>query len=167
MVLEIDGTIPHAFDSGFVVTAMRVTGRRDAALQSRLIGIPYNQNVCFRPQPLPRPRIAGTVPAIVSSSIDHDKYAHIDVQGRYWVKFDFDLDQHRQGYESMPVRLARVYAGDTYGHHFPLIQAQRLPLRLKAAIRKDLSLRMPCIMLQSQTPSPAATIPATSSVLRV
>lgn len=128
MVLEIDGTIPHAFDSGFVVTAMRVTGRRDAALQSRLIGIPYNQNVCFRPQPLPRPRIAGTVPAIVSSSIDNDKYAHIDVQGRYWVKFDFDLDQHRQGYESMPVRLARVYAGDTYGHHFPLIQGTEVAI---------------------------------------
>ncbi|MEG2567503.1 MAG: type VI secretion system tip protein VgrG, partial [Acinetobacter sp.] len=128
MVLEIDGAIPHAFTSGFVVTAMQVTGRRDAALQSRLIGIPYSQNVCFRPQPLPRPRIAGTVPAIVSSPIDNDQYAHIDVQGRYWVKFDFDLDQHRQGYESMPVRLARVYAGDTYGHHFPLIQGTEVAI---------------------------------------
>ena len=128
MVLKIDGTIPQAFTSGFVVTAMRVTGRRDAALQSQLFGIPYNERVCFRPQPLPRPRIAGTVPAIVSSRIDNDQYAHIDLQGRYWVKFDFDLDQHRQGYESMPVRLARVYAGDTYGHHFPLIQGAEVAI---------------------------------------
>lgn len=128
MVLNIDGTIPQAFTSGFVVTAMRVTGRRDAALQSQLFGIPYNERVCFRPQPLPRPRIAGTVPAIVSSPIDNDQYAHIDLQGRYWVKFDFDLDQHRQGYESMPVRLARVYAGDTYGHHFPLIQGAEVAI---------------------------------------
>ncbi|MDM3445371.1 MULTISPECIES: type VI secretion system Vgr family protein [Citrobacter] len=128
MVLEIDGTIPQAFTSGFVVTAMRVTGRRDAALQSQLIGIPYSERVCFRPQPLPRPRIVGTVPAIVSSRIDNDKYAHIDVQGRYWVKFDFDLDQHKQGYESMPVRLARIYAGDTYGHHFPLIQGAEVAI---------------------------------------
>ncbi|CEJ62948.1 VgrG protein [Citrobacter pasteurii] len=128
MVLNIDGTIPQAFTSGFVVTAMRVTGRRDAALQSQLFGIPYNERVCFRPQPLPRPRIAGTVPAIVSSRIDNDQYAHIDLQGRYWVKFDFDLDQHRQGYESMPVRLARVYAGDTYGHHFPLIQGAEVAI---------------------------------------
>lgn len=128
MVLKIDGTIPQAFTSGFVVTAMRVTGRRNAALQSQLFGIPYNERVCFRPQPLPRPRIAGTVPAIVSSRIDNDQYAHIDLQGRYWVKFDFDLDQHRQGYESMPVRLARVYAGDTYGHHFPLIQGAEVAI---------------------------------------
>lgn len=128
MVLNIDGTVPDAFTPGFVVTAMRVTGRRDAALQSQLSGIPYRERVCFRPQPLPRPRIAGTVPAIVSSSIDNDKYAHLDAQGRYWVKFDFDLDQHRQGYESMPVRLARIYAGDTYGHHFPLVQGTEVAI---------------------------------------
>lgn len=128
MVLNIDGTVPDAFTPGFVVTAMRVTGRRDAALQSQLSGIPYRERVCFRPQPLPRPRIAGTVPAIVSSSIDNDKYAHIDAQGRYWVKFEFDLDLQVKGYESMPVRLARIYAGDTYGHHFPLVQGTEVAI---------------------------------------
>lgn len=128
MVLNIDGTVPDAFTPGFVVTAMRVTGKRDSALQSQLKGIPYSRDVCFRPQPLPRPRIAGTVPAIVSSSIDNDKYAHLDAQGRYWVKFEFDLDLQVKGYESMPVRLARIYTGDTYGHHFPLIQGTEVAI---------------------------------------
>lgn len=128
MVLDIDGAIPDVFAPGFVVTAMVVTGKRDEALQSNLIGMPYSERVCFRPQPLPRPRIAGTVPAIVSSSQENDQYAHIDAQGRYWVKFDFDLDEQQKGYESMPVRLGRVYAGDTYGHHFPLIQGTEVAI---------------------------------------
>ncbi|MRS90071.1 type VI secretion system tip protein VgrG [Enterobacteriaceae bacterium RIT714] len=121
MVADIAGHIPRAFDDGFVITAMVVSASRDCALQSRLLGIPYRDNVCFRPEPLPRPRIPGTVPAIVTSTNDNDIYSHIDGQGRYWVKFDFDLDEQTKGYESMPVRLARQYAGGTYGIHFPLI----------------------------------------------
>lgn len=128
MVLEIDGDIPAAFTQGFVVTAMVVTATRKNALQSTLLGIPYSEKRCFRPQPLPRPRIAGTVPAIVSSTRDNDEYAHIDAHGRYWVKFDFDLDEQDKGYESMPVRLARPYAGDTYGFHFPLIQGTEVAI---------------------------------------
>ncbi|WP_312984706.1 type VI secretion system tip protein VgrG [Atlantibacter sp.] len=128
MVLDIDGTIPGSFAGGFVVTAMVIKAKRDSALQSELLGIPYSKTVCFRPQPLPRPRIAGTVPAIISSTQDNDPYGHIDAQGRYWVKFDFDLDEQQKGYESMPVRLARIYAGDTYGHHFPLIQGTEVAI---------------------------------------
>ncbi|MBB1199421.1 type VI secretion system tip protein VgrG [Enterobacteriaceae bacterium 89] len=128
MVLEIDGAIPEAYQSGFVVTAMVVTGKRDSALQSELLGIPYSETLCYRPQPVPRPRIAGTVPAIVSSTQINDLYSHIDAQGRYWVKFDFDLDEQEKGYESMPVRLARIYAGDTYGHHFPLIEGTEVAI---------------------------------------
>ncbi|MCS2162496.1 type VI secretion system tip protein VgrG [Scandinavium sp. H11S7] len=128
MVVEIEGTIPDAFTAGFVVTALVVTAKRDNALQADLLGIPYSESVCFRPEPVPRPRIMGTVPAIVSSTKSNDLYSHIDVQGRYWVKFDFDIDEQEKGYESMPVRLARVYAGDTYGHHFPLIQGTEVAI---------------------------------------
>ncbi|MCR3711393.1 type VI secretion system tip protein VgrG [Citrobacter freundii] len=38
------------------------------------------------------------------------------------MKFDADQDSKQQGYESMLLRLAKPYGGDTYGIHFPLIQ---------------------------------------------
>ncbi len=128
MVVAIEGAVPASFSTGFVITAMVVTAKRDSALRSELAGIPYSDSVCFRPQPLPRPRITGTIPALVTSTQDNDLYSHIDAQGRYWVKFDFDLDGQEKGYESMPVRLARIYAGDTYGHHFPLIQGTEVAI---------------------------------------
>ncbi|MCZ7176444.1 phage baseplate assembly protein V, partial [Salmonella enterica] len=49
-------------------------------------------------------------------------YASTDKLGRYIVKFDFDLDEKKKGYESAFVRLGRPYAGDTYGMHFPLLE---------------------------------------------
>ncbi|MCG8173073.1 type VI secretion system tip protein VgrG, partial [Brenneria goodwinii] len=50
-----------------------------------------------------------------------DTYAHLDKMGRYRVKFDFDLDNWKTGYESLWVRLAKPYSGDTYGMHLPLL----------------------------------------------
>lgn len=49
-------------------------------------------------------------------------YAHQTAEGLYRVKFDADRDSKQQGYESMLLRLAKPYGGDTYGIHFPLIQ---------------------------------------------
>ncbi|MFP3518788.1 type VI secretion system tip protein VgrG, partial [Pseudomonas sp. SIMBA_077] len=40
---------------------------------------------------------------------------------RYRVNFLFDRDSWKQGQESMWLRLARPYAGDTHGLHLPLI----------------------------------------------
>ncbi|SEN65635.1 Rhs element Vgr protein, partial [Pseudomonas sp. ok272] len=48
-------------------------------------------------------------------------YAHIDMEGRYRVNFLFDRDDWKLGHESMWLRQARPYAGDTHGQHFPLI----------------------------------------------
>ncbi|CAM3776560.1 type VI secretion system Vgr family protein [Rahnella victoriana] len=119
--LIIDGNLSDAFKNSFVVTAMKATGSRKNAYRSELSGIPYSEDVCFRPERLPRPCISGTVPARISALKFNDTLAHIDAFGRYRVKFHFDLeDQWKKGYESLPVRLARPYAGDTYGFHFPL-----------------------------------------------
>ncbi|WP_239175940.1 DUF2345 domain-containing protein, partial [Citrobacter youngae] len=60
--------------------------------------------------------------ARVSSPKSGDIYAHQTAEGLYRVKFDADQDSKQQGYESMLLRLARPYGGDTYGIHFPLIQ---------------------------------------------
>ncbi|MDV5141984.1 type VI secretion system Vgr family protein [Chimaeribacter arupi] len=118
--LRIMGDIPDAFKEGMVVTRLHASGSRASSFQSELTGIPYSDIVCFRPERLPRPVIAGTIPARVSGSRMNDPLARIDKQGRYRVRFDFDLAEWEKGRESMPVRLGRLYAGDTYGIHFPL-----------------------------------------------
>jgi type VI secretion system secreted protein VgrG len=43
------------------------------------------------------------------------------MEGRYKVNFLFDRDTWKPGWESMWLRLARPYAGDTHGLHLPLI----------------------------------------------
>ncbi len=37
------------------------------------------------------------------------------------MKFDFDLDEKRDGFESALMRLGRPYGGDVFGFHFPLL----------------------------------------------
>ncbi|MDL2424637.1 phage baseplate assembly protein V, partial [Pseudomonas sp. BAgro211] len=69
-----------------------------------------------------KPVIAGTIPARVTSPEPNDLYGHIDMEGRYKCHFLFDRDTWPAGRESMWLRLARPYAGDTYGLHLPLIQ---------------------------------------------
>ncbi|WP_414919113.1 phage baseplate assembly protein V, partial [Pseudomonas sp. IT-P4] len=69
----------------------------------------------------PKPLIAGTVPARVTSAQAHNPYADTDAEGRYRVQFLFDRDTWDAGRESTWLRLARAYAGDTHGLHLPLI----------------------------------------------
>ncbi|VVO46959.1 hypothetical protein PS862_00101 [Pseudomonas fluorescens] len=120
-VLNITGGAPQAFAPGTVITHLRTHAARDASFQANFQAIPYSESVCFRPPLLAKPQIAGTVPARVSSPQKHDPYAEIDVEGRYRVHFLFDRDTWKPGQESMWLRLARPYAGDTHGLHLPLI----------------------------------------------
>jgi len=48
------------------------------------------------------------------------------------VKFDFDLDEKRAGFESELVRLGRPYAGDTYGFHFPLLDGTEVAVAFES-----------------------------------
>lgn len=121
-MLEIEGDIPAAFADGILLTSISSSGSRKGSLAVAFSGIPYSENVGFRPALKPRPRISGTIPARVTSVTPDDVYAHLDEFGRYRVKFDFDLDDWKTGYESLWVRLAKPYSGDVYGFHFPLIE---------------------------------------------
>ncbi|WP_350307809.1 phage baseplate assembly protein V, partial [Photorhabdus viridis] len=106
---------------GAVITAIHSSARRDRSFEMAFTAIPYSETVCFRPVLIPKPRIAGTLPARVSSSVVNDRYGDIDKDGLYRVAFDFDRADWPQGGESLWVRLARPYAGDTYGFHWPLL----------------------------------------------
>ncbi|MEX5685911.1 type VI secretion system Vgr family protein [Pseudomonas silesiensis] len=120
-VLKIAGGAPQAFARGTVITQLSTRAARDASFVVQFEAIPYSESVCFRPPLLAKPQIAGTVPARVSNPQKHDPYAEIDVEGRYRVQFLFDRDTWQPGQESMWLRLARPYAGDTHGLHLPLI----------------------------------------------
>ncbi|MCR3696444.1 type VI secretion system tip protein VgrG [Citrobacter portucalensis] len=115
-------TLPVSVRNSLLVTAVSFSASRKEALQVVLMATIYSETRCWRPPLKPRPVISGTLMARVSSPKKNDEYAHLNQSGLYWVKFDADRDAKQQGYESMPVRLAKPYGGDTYGIHFPLIQ---------------------------------------------
>ena len=120
-VLKISGGAPQAFGPGAVITQLTTRAARDRSFEVSFEAIPYSETVCFRPALQKKPQIAGTVPARVTSPQEHDPYGHIDIEGRYKVNFLFDRDSWKPGEESLWLRLARPYAGDTHGLHLPLI----------------------------------------------
>lgn len=120
-VLEPQGSIPASLKDGIVITGVQTSGARDKGFQLRFTGIPYSETVCYRPALLKRPVVAGTLPARVESDEKGDTYAYLDNQGRYRVRLDFDRNETEQGYAYLWLRMAKPYAGDTYGFHSPLL----------------------------------------------
>lgn len=125
---SLSSSLPSVFQSPILITRLRFSGGREKALQVRFNAVPYSETLCWRPTVKPRPIITGTLTARITSAKDNDIYAHQNEDGFYWVKFDADRDEKPMGYESMPVRLAKPYAGDTYGMHFPLIQGTEVAI---------------------------------------
>jgi type VI secretion system secreted protein VgrG len=89
-----------------------------AAYANEFITIPAD--VVFRPpRQTPKPVIPGTITAKIDAAGD-GKYAELDDQGRYKVKFPFDHSDKKDGKASRQVRMAQPYGGDQMGMHFPL-----------------------------------------------
>ncbi|MDF3865303.1 type VI secretion system tip protein VgrG [Pseudomonas denitrificans (nom. rej.)] len=120
-ILKLDGVDKH-FAPGAVIVRLHSSAARDRSFEVQFEAIPYDEQVCFRPTVPAKPVIAGTIPARVTSPEPNDLYGHIDRKGRYKCHFLFDRDTWPAGRESMWLRMARPYAGDTYGLHLPLIQ---------------------------------------------
>ncbi|WP_238752686.1 type VI secretion system Vgr family protein [Escherichia coli] len=112
---------PAVFRKGVLITGVTVSAARDRSYELTFTAIPYSERYGYRPALIPRPVMAGTLPARVTSTVKNDTYAHIDKDGRYRVNLDFDRDTWKPGYESLWVRQSRPYAGDTYGLHLPLL----------------------------------------------
>ncbi|WP_425327794.1 type VI secretion system Vgr family protein [Pseudomonas nitroreducens] len=119
-VLKVEGGAPAAFTEGALIVRTHCTAARDRSFEVHFEAIP-DGNIAFRPPVPAKPRIAGTVPARVTSPQQNDPYSNIDGEGRYRVNFLFDRDTWPAGRESMWLRLARPYAGDTHGLHLPLL----------------------------------------------
>ncbi|SAQ68493.1 type IV secretion protein Rhs [Klebsiella oxytoca] len=114
---EVTGT----FREGVMITHLHSRARRDRSFEVAFHAIPYLEDYGFRPATIARPVMAGTLPARVTSTKSSDIYGHIDRDGRYRVSLLFDRDHWPPGEESLWVRQARPYAGDTYGLHLPLL----------------------------------------------
>lgn len=119
-VLEPQGNVITALKEGVVLTLVTFRGARDSRLHVSVWGQPYTERYCFRPVEIPRPEIHGTLPARIESREKNDIYAHLDEQGRYRVKPDFDREGTEPGYGYLWLRMAKPYAGETYGWHTPL-----------------------------------------------
>jgi len=74
------------------------------------------------PRVTPRPRIAGLVTGVIDPGPagPDAKYAQIDDQGRYMVRFLFDTTPPGERPASRPVRMVQNHVGENYGTHFPL-----------------------------------------------
>jgi type VI secretion system secreted protein VgrG len=128
-VLDLTGTVlPQHLSESLLVIRTGFSASRSEALQVTFSAVPYSETRCWRPAAKPRPVVSGTLMARVTSPKAGDPYAHLNQNGLYWVKFDADRDDKAKGYESMPVRLAKPYGGDTYGMHFPLIQGTEVAI---------------------------------------
>lgn len=96
----IEGCPIAEIKDGVVIVATECYGDRTESYQTRFTAIPYDALKPYRPAPLPWPQVSGTLPARVTSK-DDDTYGYIDTQGRYRIKFNFDLKNWQKGEESL------------------------------------------------------------------
>lgn len=77
----------------------------------------------YRPRRVtPKPRIAGLITGVVDAggAGGTAKYAQLDSEGRYSVRFLFDTTPRGERPASRPVRMLQNHVGEGYGTHFPL-----------------------------------------------
>ena len=122
VVVRVSGSnAADVFHSGVVITSLQCRAARDSSMETTFHGIPAEGRYGYRPEPAPRPVMAGTLPARITSTTINDTYGHIDRDGRYRVNMLFDRTGWESGFESLWVRQSRPFAGDTYGLHLPLL----------------------------------------------
>ncbi|KML19692.1 MULTISPECIES: type VI secretion system Vgr family protein [Burkholderia] len=125
-VLRIE---PNPADAkhGIFVTSVESQGGRDQSYWVSFEGIPSDRVWRTPMDSISSPVIDGVLPARITSPGNY-KYAYLTEQGWYVVKLPFDLDEWSPGGTSRPVRFAKPYSGDNYGHHFPLIDGAEVAI---------------------------------------
>ncbi|KAB0640222.1 type VI secretion protein Vgr [Burkholderia stagnalis] len=112
---------------GIFITSVESKGGRSDSYWVSFEGIPSDRVWRTQMASIRRPAIDGILPARITSPGDY-KYAYLTEQGWYVIKLPFDLDEWSPGGTSRPVRFAKPYSGDNYGHHFPLIDGAEVAL---------------------------------------
>jgi type VI secretion system secreted protein VgrG len=119
-ILRMDQSLPDA-PNGQVIVSVTHSGARDAAYKNSYTAIPSDRRFRLQLDESNWPKIAGTLSARVTSPGKYP-HAYITKHGHYTVRFDLDFDEWNPGGESVPLRLAKPFAGaNETGFHFPII----------------------------------------------
>lgn len=126
-ILRIDQALPDA-PNGQVVIEVVHSGARDRAYSNTYKAIPSDRRFRLPLNEAAWPKIAGTLSARVTSPSKY-KYAYLTPAGHYVVRFDCDFDAWPSGGESVPLRLAKPFAGGLQtGFHFPLLDGTEVTI---------------------------------------
>jgi type VI secretion system secreted protein VgrG len=116
-VLETDIVLPDA-QQGQVITEITHRGARDKPYSNSYKAIPADRRFRLQLEPSKWARIAGTLSARVCSP-DKYTYGYLNAAGYYVVRLDADFGDWPKGGESVPLRLAKPFAGKLQtGMHF-------------------------------------------------
>ncbi|MBB6186046.1 type VI secretion system Vgr family protein [Rhodanobacter sp. MP7CTX1] len=121
-ILRMDTALADA-PNGQLIVAVTHRGARDASYRNHYTAIPSDRRFRLKLDEAHWPKIPGTLSARVTSPGQYT-YAYLTVQGYYTVRFDcdFDFDTWNPGGESVPLRLAKPFAGSLQtGFHFPAL----------------------------------------------
>jgi type VI secretion system secreted protein VgrG len=117
-VFETDIVLPDA-PKGMVVIEITHSGARDKPYSNTFRAIPADRRFRLELEPRNWTKVAGTLSGRICSP-DRYSYAYLNKDGRYVVRFDLDFETWPNGGESVPLRLAKPFAGNRQtGMHFP------------------------------------------------
>jgi type VI secretion system secreted protein VgrG len=114
---------PH----GLLVTSIRFGGGRRTSYWCSFRAIPADRKWRTSIETIQRPKIEGILPARIDSPGKYT-YGYVTEKGLYVTTMPFDLDEWSPGGRSRAIRMIRPYAGQNYGHHFPLIDGTEVAL---------------------------------------
>jgi type VI secretion system secreted protein VgrG len=104
-----------------VITQITHRGARDQAYRNTFKAIPADRRFRLPLDEAHWPTIPSTLSARVTSPSKYT-YAYLTKAGYYVVRFDLDFDAWNPGGESVPLRLAKPFAGKLQtGMHFPAL----------------------------------------------
>jgi type VI secretion system secreted protein VgrG len=119
-ILRIDEALPDA-PSGQVIIEVTHSGGRGKAYTNSYKAIPSDRRFRLKIDERKWPKINGTLSARVTSPKKYP-YPYVTKFGHYVVRLDLDFDVWNPGGESIPLRLAKPFAGTLQtGFHFPVL----------------------------------------------
>ncbi|CAG4909155.1 hypothetical protein R70241_03696 [Paraburkholderia saeva] len=116
-VLETDSVLPDA-PKGMVIIEVTHSGARDKPYSNSFKAIPADRRFRLQLEPENWARVSGTLSARICSP-DKYTYGYLNAAGYYVVRLDADFGNWPNGGESVPLRLAKPFAGKLQtGMHF-------------------------------------------------
>jgi type VI secretion system secreted protein VgrG len=116
-VLETDSVLPDA-PKGIVIIQVTHSGASDKPYSNSFKAIPADRRFRLQLEPENWARISGTLSGRICSP-DKYSYGYLNAAGCYIVRLDADFGNWPKGGESVPLRLAKPFAGKLQtGMHF-------------------------------------------------